>query len=118
MHGRPRIKTVRHRPDSDMPDAEPGLPSAKDIFDFHPPGSKTGSWRQPFDIDVNDGPLRADVRRSTEALKSYNADMAKQAAVGADKRCGEGAVAGRKPGCAAKPERAPPVVVRDPLAVP
>ena len=117
-HGHPRVKTVKHRQDPDMPVEEPGMPSAKDIFDFHPPGSKTGSWRQPFDIDVNDGPLRADVRRSSEALKSYNADVAKQAAVGLDKRCGDGAVATRKAGCAQKPEKTPPVVVRDPLAVP
>ena len=43
------------------------LPTAAQIFDFHPPGSKADTWRQPFDIADNEGPLVA-YRNQTAAM--------------------------------------------------
>lgn len=118
---RPDIKTVRPRgapraPASDAAAAEPAearalvasaVPSPRQIFDFHPAGSRPDSWRQPFVIDTGDGPLAADVRRSAAELKAFMADHARTDAARLDRtatgttgtRCGEMDVAAKKPGC-------------------
>lgn len=125
---RPDVKTVRPRgapraPASDTSAAEPAqapavvaaaVPSPRQIFDFHPAGSRPDSWRQPFVIDAGDGPLAADVRRSSAELKAFLAERkaddaraARTAAAKVDgigtgttrKICGEMDVAAAKPGC-------------------
>lgn len=113
-HRRPPIRTVKRRDGADMPTEASGMPSAKEIFDFHPSGSKPDSWRQPFDIDVNDGPLKADLRRSQEALKSYHDDMAKRVKADGARRCGEMAGTTGAAGCGGKAGAGR----RDPHAVP
>ena len=89
------------------------VPSPRQIFDFHPAGSRPDSWRQPFVIDTNDGPLAADVRRSSAELKSFLADQKAgraRSTIGTAKvdggptgttrkRCSEMDVADAKPGC-------------------
>lgn len=134
---RPAVRTVRPR---GAPRAQAGeaaaeraptvvaaaVPAPRDIFDFHPRGAQPDSWREPFAIDTSDGPLAADVRRSTAELKAYRADMARTAKEDAAKaqparaqtarmegaridpastgttriRCGEAEVATGQPGCA------------------
>ena len=66
------VKTVRRTALSDADDASPtgdGIPRADQIFDFHPAGSKPDTWRQPFIIDPNDGPLAAYQRQTAQVLK-------------------------------------------------
>ena len=126
--GRPDIKTVRRpgaprAPAADTGAAQPvaapvseaAVPSPQQIFDFHPAGARPDSWRQPFVIDTSDGPLAADVRRSTAELKAYRADTGRAAktdtaAAGAVRKpCSEMDVAAAKPGCPApRPAEAPP----------
>ncbi|WP_237478752.1 hypothetical protein [Lichenibacterium dinghuense] len=124
---RPDIRTVRPRgapraPSSDAASRDPeprpaalasAVPSPHQIFDFHPAGSRPDSWRQPFVIDTNDGPLAADVRRSSAELKSFLADQKAGRARSTTgtakvddgptgttrKRCSEMDVATAKPGC-------------------
>ncbi len=128
---RPDIRTVRPRgapraPAADTSAAEPvapvvaesAVPSPRQIFDFHPAGSTPDSWRQPFVIDTNDGPLAADVRRSAAELKAFNADQKAAAARAAKadgirtaaihRPCGEMDVAAARPGCPAPPPAAAP----------
>lgn len=132
---RPDVKTVRPRgapraPASDMSLREPvaapavvvaAVPSPRQIFDFHPAGSHPDSWRQPFVIDTNDGPLAADVRRSAAELRAFMADRkagdartakADAAATGTTRKtCGEMDIATAKPGCGVpRPLAATPVV--------
>ena len=135
---RPDVKTVRPRgapraPASDTSLRDSGtapavvataVPSPRQIFDFHPAGSRPDSWRQPFVIDAGDGPLAADVRRSSAELKAFMADRkagdaraartaaatpgAARSASAADGTptgtartvCGEMDAAAAKPGCA------------------
>ena len=48
------VKTVRSTDSTDAPIVvAAAVPSPKEIFDFHPAGSAPGSFRQPFDIDVD-----------------------------------------------------------------
>ncbi len=101
------------------------VPSPRQIFDFHPAGSRPDSWRQPFVIDTNDGPLAADVRRSSAELRSFLADQkagdgpprrggrrggrrGRRAPTGTarKRRCGEMDVAAGKPGCGVPRPRA------------
>ena len=82
------------------------LPTPKQIFDFHPPGAKADTWRQPFIIDPNDGPLASDVRKTAAELKAFLA-LAKDKTV-AGRRCGETDVATAKPGCGAAPPKETP----------
>jgi hypothetical protein len=93
------------------------VPTPQQIFDFHPPGAKPDSWRQPFVIDTSDGPLAADVRRSSAELEAYRTDTARAARTDTAKpdgvpagtarlRCGEAEVATGKPGCAVPRPRA------------
>ena len=114
------VKTVRPRggprpPVSDVGEAEPetapvvvasATPSPREIFDFHPAGSASGSFRQPFIIDPNDGPLTADVRRTAAELKAFNEQMKTGPAVAARKACSKTDVATKKPGCTKQATRA------------
>ena len=114
------VKTVRPRggpraPASDVSEAEPAptpvrvasaIPSPRDIFDFHPAGSASSSFRQPFIIDPNDGPLTADVRRTAVELKAFNEQMKTGTAVAARKACRETDGAAKKPGCVKPATRA------------
>ena len=73
----PPIRTVRRsgRQVADAGDLVPhgsALPTPSQIFDFHPPGSKPDSWRAPFIIDPNDGPLAGYVRRMDAELTESN----------------------------------------------
>ncbi len=43
------------------------IPTAAQIFDFHPAGSKANQWRQPFVIDDHGGPLEI-YRKQTAAM--------------------------------------------------
>ena len=97
------------------------VPTPRQIFDFHPAGSGPDGWRQPFIIDLNDGPLASDVRRSAAELKAYNAGVRTFAQEVAHRPCSETDVASAKPGCVArapKGERATgSVAVRDKSAL-
>ena len=65
------VKTVKQVQKDDQTDevvaAGDPLPTAAQIFDFHPPGSKADTWRQPFVITDNEGPLVA-YRNQTAAM--------------------------------------------------
>ena len=65
------VKTVKQgqkdNPADEVLAAGDQLPTAAQIFDFHPPGSKADMWRQPFIITDNDGPLVA-YRNQTAAM--------------------------------------------------
>ena len=111
---RPDVKTMRP-PASDVSEAESAptpvrvasaIPSPRDIFDFHPAGSASSSFRQPFIIDPNDGPLTADVRRTAAELKAFNEQMKTGTAVAARQACRETVVAAKTPGCVKPATRA------------
>jgi len=97
------------------------VPTPRQIFVFHPAGSGPDSWRQPFIIDLNDGPLASDVRRSAAELKAYNAGVRTFSQEAAHRPCSETDVASAKPGCVARApngERATgSVAVRDKSAL-
>ncbi len=125
------VKTVRpsgipRAPVVDMSQREPAapptveasaVPTPQQIFDFHPAGSAPGSFRQPFIIDPDDGPLSADVRKTAAELKEFNATMKSGSAVASSKRCGEMDVAHYKLGCVGVKPKATASVPRDPLAL-
>ncbi len=130
---RPDIKTVRPRGtprptarDTDAADAaEPAaaivaasaVPSPQQIFDFHPAGSAPGSFRQPFIIDQDDGPLTADVRRTAAELKAFNSSLRPGTAIAGNKACGEDGVAHHERDCTEGGSRVASVASRDPLAL-
>ena len=112
------VKTVRPRgalpattiapSDADVSEAEPttapavvgsAVPSPRQIFDFHPAGSAPGSFRQPFVIDMSDGPLTADVRQTAAELKAYNEHLKAGVPIAGRKPCSETDVALKKTGC-------------------
>ncbi|RYC29096.1 hypothetical protein D3273_25815 [Lichenibacterium minor] len=123
----PGIVTARPRaPASDTSAVEPrerptvvasAVPTPREIFDFHPAGSAAGTFRQPFIIDPNDGPLTADVRRTAAELKEFNAAMKSGTALASNKRCGEMDIAQAKPGCAGQKSKVASIVSSDPLAL-
>ncbi|WP_237479267.1 hypothetical protein [Lichenibacterium dinghuense] len=127
----PDIKTVRPRdvpraPVSEVSAADPvekssivasAVPAPRQIFDFHPAGSAPGSFRQPFIIDPNDGPLTADVRRTAAELKAFTAAMKSGTAVAGGDRCGEMDVADEKPGCARPKSKVASTLSRNPLSL-
>lgn len=102
--GRPAVKTVRPSASSAVDEraevSSSAVPAPRQIFDFHPAGGKPDDWRQPFIIDPNDGPLAADVRRSSAELRSYRAETDHAAKPAVAHRCSETDVATAKPGCA------------------
>lgn len=84
------------------------VPAPRDIFNFHPAGSRPDSWRQPFVIDTSDGPLAADVRRSSAELKAFMAGRdRKDSVAAAPRRCSETDVATDKAGCVAAVKTVP-----------
>ena len=96
-------RIVTPPPDSDVPVVRmAAVPSAREIFDFHPNRSRPDDWRQPFIIDPNDGPLAADVRRTAEELKVFNAGLRSAAKTVVVRSCSETDVAARKRGCVAQ----------------
>ncbi len=127
---RPDVKTVRPRgspraPNSDTAAVEragastviaSAVPTPQQIFDFHPAGSAPGSFRQPFIIDLNDGPLTADVQRSAKELRDYNDGRKTGTAIAGNKRCSEMDVAHDKQGCVGVKPQATSSVSRDPPA--
>lgn len=90
------------------------VPTPREIFDFHPAGSMPGSFRQPFIIDPDEGPLTADVRRTAAELKAFNALMKSGIAVAHSKRCGEMDVAHDKSGCVGQKSKVVSAISRDP----
>ena len=122
----PGIVTARPRaPASDTSAVEPrerptvvasAIPTPREIFDLHPAGSAAGSFRQPFIIDPNEGPLAADVRRTAAELKAFNAAMKSGTALASNKRCGEMDIAHDKPGCAGQKSKVASTISSDPLA--
>ena len=114
------VKTVRATARRDDDETVPSvagvpvaaLPTPRQIFDFHPPGARADTWREPFVIDANDGPLAADVRRTAAELKAFLAQSRGDAKAGlrpvAARRCGETDVATAKPGCPAPVLSKPP----------
>lgn len=107
----PAVRTVRRTALSAADEDGPGLgagpvagtPSPRRIFDFHPPGSGADTWRQPFVIDPNDGPLAGEVRKSTAELRAYLAAAKRHPEgnpqVASPRRCGETDVAAHRAGC-------------------
>ncbi len=61
--------------------ADTGLPAPSEIFDFHPRGSKPDTWRQPFVIDPNDGPLAGYGRRVSTDLRQLTSLVSASAPV-------------------------------------
>ncbi len=120
--GRP-VRVVAPDEDGGPVGTERAVPSPKEIFDFHPAGSKPDAWRAPFLIDTDDGPLRAEIRHSNEELRRYREDEAKgsKGSVSgkvASKTCGEDDVAHGKPGCPKPPPPKPVTTLdKDPLAI-
>lgn len=115
---RRNVKTVKPQGATEAPRVEAAeTPSPKEIFDFHPAGSQAGSWRQPFDIDINDGPLAAEVHKTAAELKAFNAERKTGLPVIATKPCSETDVAHAKPGCLDAKPKIPPMISRDPLAL-
>ncbi len=128
---RPDIKTVRPRgaprtPATDTSLREPetvptvvatAVPSPRDIFDFHPPGSAPGSFRQPFIIDSSDGPLRAEVQHSAKELHDYMAGLKTGTQSSDHKRCSETDVATAKPGCVTPATKAATAAARNTTTV-
>ena len=54
------------------------IPTAAEIFDFHPPGSRPGSWREPFRVSYTEGPLNAYRVRTLaelERLRDHRLDL-------------------------------------------
>ncbi len=90
------------------------VPTPREIFDFHPAGSTPGSFRQPFIIDPNEGPLTADVRRTAAELKTFNALMRSGITVANSKRCSEMDAAHNKSGCVGQKPKVVSSVSRDP----
>lgn len=93
------------------------VPSPRQIFDFHPPGSRPDSWRQPFIIEANDGPLAADVRRSQAELKAYNDQLKAGRSVALNLHCSEVDVAQDKRGCVGSKPKVVLTTNHDPLAI-
>ena len=72
---KPAVMTVKpiDQPSSET-DAAVGsnperIPTAAQIFDFHPPGTKANTWRQPFEIEDHGGPLEIYRKQSAAMLK-------------------------------------------------
>ncbi len=70
---KPVVMTVKQI-DQPSSESDPGvgsnperIPTAAQIFDFHPPGSKANTWRQPFEIEDHGGPLEI-YRKQTAAM--------------------------------------------------
>ena len=107
----PAVRTVRRTALSAADEDGPGLgagpiagtPSPRQIFDFHPPGSGADTWRQPFVIDPNDGPLAGEVRKSAAELRAYLAAAKSHPEgnpqVASPRRCGETDIAAHRAGC-------------------
>ncbi|MGI3900121.1 MAG: hypothetical protein ACRYGP_05370 [Janthinobacterium lividum] len=93
------------------------VPSPRDIFDFHPAGSKPNTLRDAFIIDPNDGPLAADVRKTAAELKAFNERLATGTAVATKKRCGEDDFAAAKPGCVGHESKAASAASTSPTAL-
>lgn len=54
------------------------VPTGAEIFDFHPPGSRPGSWREPFVVSYTEGPLNAYRLRTLaelQRLKDHRYDL-------------------------------------------
>ncbi len=93
-------RIVSPQPDSDVPIVRmAAVPSPREIFDFHPNGFRPDDWRQPFIIDPNDGPLAADVRKTAEELKVFNAGLRSAPKTAVVRSCSETDVAAQKRGC-------------------
>ena len=120
---KPDVKTVRPlgapraatSGTSETSEAEPAttptvvasaVPSPRQIFDFHPAGSASGGFRQPFVIDMNDGPLTADVRKTAAELKAFKAGLDVRTVGTGPKPCSETEVALKKTGCTTPARRA------------
>jgi hypothetical protein len=96
-------RIVTPPPDSDVPVVRmAAVPSPREIFDFHPNGSHPDHWRQPFIIDPNDGPLAADVRKTAEELRVFNAGLRSAGKTVVVQSCSETDVAAQKRGCVAQ----------------
>ena len=66
-----------------MPEA---VPTAGEIFDFHPPGSRPGTWREPFVVSYTEGPLNAYRLRTLAELRrldDHRYDLAPPTAIAA-----------------------------------
>ena len=126
----PNVKTVRPRralrpSATDASAAEPAtstivasaVPTPQQIFDFHPPGSAPGSFRQPFVIDPNDGPLTADVRKTAAELKAFKLAMKSGPVVVGSKPCGEDDVAHGKTGCSGGNRKVAGTVSHEPVTL-
>ena len=115
---RPDVKTVRPRgspraPNSDTAAVERA--GASTVIASAVP-TPPGSFRQPFIIDLNDGPLTADVQRSAKELRDYNDGRKTGTAIAGNKRCSEMDVAHDKQGCVGVKPQATSSVSRDPPA--
>jgi len=112
---RARAQIVTSQPDPDGPIVRvAAVPSPREIFDFHPNGSRPDDWRQPFIIDPNDGPLAADVRKTAEELRVFNAGLRSVPKVAVVRHCSETDIAARKRGCVAPGPNGGPIAASPP----
>ena len=75
------------------------VPTPREIFDFHPAGTRPGSFREAFIIDPNDGPLTDYVRRTAAELTAFNEQMNGVSANASAKPCGHSDVVKGQVGC-------------------
>lgn len=93
------------------------LPSPKEIFDFHPAGSRPDTMRQAFLIDPNDGPLAGEVRRTAAELKTFLATIHAPTKATEFATCSTSDEKHADAGCAKPPKRMGVIAARDPLAL-
>ena len=113
------VKTVRPRAERDAPVVvADAIPSPREIFEFHSAGADPESWRKPFIIADDDGPLTPLVRKTAADLREYKAGIkARDVADAKAPACGGLDPEADGSGCIPPARRAITVGARNPLAL-
>ncbi len=80
---REATRDVATRGSGGQPRSE-AVPTVAEIFDFHPPGSRPGSWREPFVVSYSEGPLngyRLRTLAELQRLRDHRYDLAPPSAL-------------------------------------